>query len=159
MSFMPQAVRIRVNGQEHVVDAAPDTPLLYVLRNDLGLVGARFGCGQGQCGACFVIVDGHAVASCDTPRWSVADKSVTAIGGLGGGTLHPLRRACAAAQALQCGYCASGVVMSAAALLARNASATDAEIIAALERNLCRCGAHNRMLRAIRRAMCETDSA
>jgi nicotinate dehydrogenase subunit A len=106
-----------------------------------------------------VIVDGHAVTSCDTPLWSVADKSITTIEGLGGGTLHPLQRAFEAEQALQCGYCASGVVMSAAALLARNASATDAEIIAALERNLCRCGAHNRMLRAIRRAMSQTDSA
>lgn len=152
---MPQAVTLRVNGQEHVIGAAPDTPLIYVLRNDLGLVGARFGCGQGQCGACFVIVDGHAVASCDTPLWSVEGKSVVTIEGLGDGALHPLQRAFEAEQALQCGYCASGVVMSAAALLARNPKATDAEIAAALERNLCRCGAHNRMLRAIRRAMSE----
>ena len=150
---MGQAVTLRVNGQEHAIGASPDTPLIYVLRNDLGLVGARFGCGQGQCGACFVIVDGHAVASCDTPLWSVVGKSIVTIEGLGGGALHPLQRAFESEQALQCGYCASGIVMSAAALLARNPTATDAEIVAALERNLCRCGAHNRMLRAIRRAM------
>jgi nicotinate dehydrogenase subunit A len=152
---MKQGITICVNGREHVIAAAPETPLLYVLRNDLGLVGARFGCGQGQCGACFVIVDGHAVASCDTPLWSVEGKRIVTIEGLGDGALHPLQRAFEAEQALQCGYCASGVVMSAAALLARTPTATDAEIVAALERNLCRCGAHNRMLRAIRRARAE----
>jgi len=156
---MTHAARINVNGQEHVVAAAPDTPPVYVLRNDLGLVGAGCGCcGHGECGACFVIVDGHAVPSCDTPLWSVDGKKIVTIEGLGGGALRPLQRAFEAEQALQCGFCASGVIMSTAALLARNPAATDADILVALERNLCRCGAHNRMLRAFRRALSEIGS-
>ena len=147
------AVVLHVNGRQSEVDADPETPLLYVLRNDLGLKGTRFGCGLGQCGACTVIVDGTAVQSCDVPVSAVAGKSITTIEGIG--TLedpHPLQRAFIAQQAAQCGYCASGIIMAAKALLDRNASPSDQDIRAALERNLCRCGTHVRILRAIRMA-------
>lgn len=150
---MADSVRIRVNGAEHTVRAHPDTPLLYVLRNDLGLKGTRFGCGSGECGACYVIIEGRAVASCDTPLWSAAGKDIVTIEGLGGeGGLHPLQQAFIDEQAAQCGYCASGIMMSAAALLANNPAPTDAEIRAALDKNLCRCGTHNRIVRAVQRA-------
>jgi nicotinate dehydrogenase subunit A len=144
---------LEVNGQRRSVSAGPDTPLLYVLRNDLGLVGSRFGCGTGQCGACFVMVEGKAVPSCDTPLWSVANKSVTTVEGLGkGGELHAVQKALLAEQAAQCGYCTSGIAVSAAALLSHNPSPTEKEVRAALDRNLCRCGAHNRVVRAVLRA-------
>ena len=146
-------MEIQVNGERRSVSAAPDTPLLYVLRNDLGLVGSRFGCGNGQCGACFVIVEGKAVPSCDTPLWSVANKSVTTVEGLANGNdLHPVQKALLAEQAAQCGYCISGIAITAAALLSQNASPTEKEVRAALDRNLCRCGAHNRVVRAVMRA-------
>ena len=147
------AVVLHVNGRRSEVHADPETPLLYVLRNDLGLKGTRFGCGLGQCGACTVIVDGAAVQSCDVPVSAVAGKSITTIEGIG--TLddpHPLQRAFIAQQAAQCGYCASGVIMAAKALLDRNATPSEEEIRAALERNLCRCGTQVRILRAIRMA-------
>jgi len=144
---------IQVNDERRSVSAAPDTPLLYVLRNDLGLVGSRFGCGTGQCGACFVIVEGKAVASCDTPLWSVAGKEVTTVEGLAkDGELHPVQKALLAEQAAQCGYCISGIAVAAAALLSTNKSPTESEIRKALDRNLCRCGAHNRVVRAVMRA-------
>src|SRR5688572_3273612 len=144
---------LEVNGKPHSVSAAPDTPLLYVLRNDLGLVGSRFGCGNGQCGACFVIVEGKAVPSCDTPLWSVANKSVTTVEGLSrGAELHPVQKALLAEQAAQCGYCISGIAITAAAFLAKNKNPTEAQVRAALDRNLCRCGAHNRVVRAVMRA-------
>ena len=144
---------IQINGERRSVSAAPDTPLLYVLRNDLGLVGSRFGCGNGQCGACFVIVEGKAVPSCDTPLWSVANKSITTVEGLAKGSdLHPVQKALLAEQAAQCGYCISGIAITAAALLSQNASPTEKEVRAALDRNLCRCGAHNRVVRAVMRA-------
>lgn len=150
---MADPVRIRVNGAEHTVHADPDTPLLYILRNDLGLKGTRFGCGSGECGACYVIIEGRAVASCDTPLWSAAGKDILTIEGLGGeGGLHPLQQAFIDEQAAQCGYCASGIMMSAAALLANNPAPTDAQIRAALDKNLCRCGTHNRIVRAVQRA-------
>jgi len=146
-------IAIRVNGAEHKVSAHADTPLLYILRNDLGLKGTRFGCGNGECGACYVIIEGRAVASCDTPLWSVAGKDILTIEGLGSeGGLHPLQQAFIDEQAAQCGYCASGIMMSAAALLANNPAPTDAEIRAALDKNLCRCGTHNRIVRAVQRA-------
>ncbi|OFZ88184.1 MAG: (2Fe-2S)-binding protein [Betaproteobacteria bacterium RBG_16_64_18] len=146
-------IAIRVNGAEHKVGAHADTPLLYILRNDLGLKGTRFGCGNGECGACYVIIEGRAVASCDTPLWSVAGKDILTIEGLGSeGGLHPLQQAFIDEQAAQCGYCASGIMMSAAALLANNPAPTDAEIRAALDKNLCRCGTHNRIVRAVQRA-------
>jgi len=135
------------------VSAAPDTPLLYVLRNDLGLVGSRYGCGTGQCGACFVMVDGKAMPSCDAPLWSVAGKSITTVEGLArNGELHPVQKALLAEQAAQCGYCISGIAVSAAAFLAKNKNPTEAQVRAALDRNLCRCGAHNRVVRAVMRA-------
>jgi nicotinate dehydrogenase subunit A len=144
---------LEVNGQRRSVAAGPDTPLLYVLRNDLGLVGSRFGCGTGQCGACFVIVEGKAVPSCDTPLWSVANKSVTTVEGLAkGGELHPVQKALLAEQAAQCGYCISGVAVAAAALLSSQRNPSETEVREALDRNLCRCGAHNRIVRAVLRA-------
>jgi nicotinate dehydrogenase subunit A len=145
--------QIEVNGKRHSVAADPDTPLLYVLRNDLGLVGSRYGCGTGQCGACFVIVDGRALPSCDTPLWSVSGKSVTTVEGLSkGGELHPVQKALLAEQAGQCAYCISGIAVTAAALLSSNANPSEAEVRAALDRNLCRCGVHNRVVRAVLRA-------
>ena len=144
---------LHVNGVQHTVQAHRDTPLLYVLRNDLGLVGSRFGCGSGQCGACFVLVDGRAMASCDLPIWSVEGKQITTVEGLGAnGELHAVQKALIAEQAAQCGYCMSGIAVAAAALLANNASPSEAEIKAALDKNLCRCGSHNRVVKAVMRA-------
>ncbi|HSD42093.1 MAG TPA: (2Fe-2S)-binding protein [Burkholderiales bacterium] len=150
---LPQEVRLNVNGSDHEVAAAEDTPLLYVLRNDLGLKAARFGCGTGQCGACFVLIDGRAVASCDTPLWSAVGKTIVTLEGLGTPERpHPLQSAVVDEQAAQCGYCLSGILVSAAALLAQNATPDEAEVRAALDRNLCRCGSHNRLVRAVLRA-------
>lgn len=144
---------ICVNGNRHDIDVADNTPLLYVLRNDLGLKGTRFGCGTGHCGACHVLLDGHTVAACDTPLWAAAGKSVTTVEGLArDGVPHPLQQAFLDEQAAQCGYCVSGVIMSAAGLLAQNAMPGDEALRSALDRNLCRCGAHTRMLRAIKKA-------
>jgi nicotinate dehydrogenase subunit A len=146
------AFTIKVNGASHAVDADAQTPLLYVLRNDLKLKGARFGCGVGQCGACMVIIDGKAVPSCDIPVSAAAGKAVTTIEGIGGENgLHPLQQVFIEEQAAQCGYCVSGIVMAAKALLDADPRASDAAIREALARNLCRCGTHQRILRAIRR--------
>jgi nicotinate dehydrogenase subunit A len=145
-------VILEVNGVRKEVGAAPDTPLLYVLRNDLGLAGTRFGCGSGQCGACFVLVDGKPIASCDLPVWSVENKKIVTVEGLGGGSLHPVQKALIAEQAAQCGYCMSGISVSAAALLSRNKSPTEQEVREALDKNLCRCGSHNRVVKAVLRA-------
>jgi nicotinate dehydrogenase subunit A len=153
-------ISFRLNGVPTGIDADPDTPLLTVLRGQLGLMGTHFGCGAGECGACNVLVDDHAVTACDTPLWSVADKDVTTIEGLGNAqNPHPLQRAFITEQALQCGYCVSGILMSAAALLKQNPNPTSAEVKAALDRNLCRCGSHNRMVRAILRAAEEMRAA
>ena len=150
---MAETITLRVNGRAHEVRAEPNTPLLYVLRNDLNLKGTRFGCGEGQCGACRVLMDGNAVTSCDTPLWSVAGREITTIEGIGAeGRLHPLQQAFIDAQAVQCGYCIDGIIISAVALLRREKNPSDAQIAAALERNLCRCGTHVRILRAIRAA-------
>ncbi len=138
---------VEVNGVQRSVDAAADTPLLYVLRNDLGLPGTRFGCGSGQCGACFVLVDGRAVTSCDLPIWSLQGKRITTIEGLAGE--HPVQKALIAEQAAQCGYCMSGIIMRAVELLGKNSSPSELEIRQALDKNLCRCGSHNRVVRAI----------
>ncbi len=147
------AFRLRVNGREHDVRAAADTPLLYVLRNDLGLKAAHFGCGSGLCGACRVLLDGRAVASCDTPLWAAAGHEITTAEGLGDASHpHRLQRALIAEQAGQCGYCLPGILVSAAALLAENPRPSEAEVRAALDPNLCRCGAHNRIVRAVLRA-------
>ena len=150
---MTERFRLNVNGAESELEAGPDTPLLYALRNDLELKGTRFGCGSGQCGACLVLIDGHPTPACDTPLWSAAGKSITTVEGLSaGGGLHPLQNAFLAEQAAQCGYCTSGILISAAALLAKNSRPTEREVREALDRNLCRCGSHNRMVRAVLRA-------
>lgn len=146
-------IELIVNGRRRQIEAAPDTPLLYVLRNDLGLVGARFGCGMGLCGACFVHVDGAVVPSCDTPLWSVEGKTVVTVEGLApGDELHPVQQAMLDEQAAQCAYCVTGVIMTGAALLERTPRPDEADVVAALDRNLCRCGAHGRMVKAVLRA-------
>ena len=147
------SVRFRLNGAETEVDADPDRSLLDILRGQLNITGAHFGCGAGECGACNVIIGDHAVSACDTPLWSVAGKDVTTIEALGTSERpHPLQRAFIAEQALQCGYCVSGILISAAALLKRNPTPTGREVKEALDGNLCRCGSHNRMVRAVLRA-------
>ena len=139
-----------VNGVRREVECAPDTPLLYVLRNDLGLVGTRFGCGLGLCGACNVIVGDQLVHSCDMPMWSVGDQLVTTVEALGTpDEPGPLQQAFLDEQAAQCGFCLSGILMTATALLASKPDAAEDDIRAALDGNLCRCGAHNRIVRAI----------
>jgi nicotinate dehydrogenase subunit A len=152
-------IRFRLNGAEVFVDADPDTSLLTILRGRLGITGAHFGCGAGECGACNVMVGDRAVTACDTPLWSVENKELVSIEGLGSAERpHPLQRAFIAEQALQCGYCVSGILISAAALLKRNPDPTREEIRAALDRNLCRCGSHNRMVRAVLRAAAEMQA-
>ena len=147
------ALTLEVNGARHSVPAAPDTPLLYVLRNDLALNAAKFGCGLGQCGACTVVVDGTAVRSCVTPVSAAVGKKITTLEGLGTTEKPgPLQRAFIAEQAAQCGYCVAGMMMSAKALLDRTPNPTEPEIRAALQGNLCRCGTHNRIVRAVQRA-------
>ncbi|HLL26095.1 MAG TPA: (2Fe-2S)-binding protein [Xanthobacteraceae bacterium] len=146
-------MKLKVNGREHEVDADPDTPLLYVLRNDLALNAAKFGCGLGQCGACTVIADGEAIFSCLTPLLALEGKAITTVEGLGSvENPGPLQRAFIDEQAAQCGYCIAGMMMRAEALLRKNPQPADAEIRAALMPNLCRCGTHMRILRAVRRA-------
>jgi nicotinate dehydrogenase subunit A len=150
------SIRFRLNGTETEIDADPDTSLLAVLRGPLEITGTHFGCGSGECGACNVMIGDRAVSACDTPLWSVANKDVTTIEGLGNPQApHPLQRAFIAEQAMQCGYCVSGIIMSAAALLKRNPDPTAADVKSALDRNLCRCGSHNRMVRAVLRAAVE----
>jgi nicotinate dehydrogenase subunit A len=149
-------VRFRLNGVETAVEADPDRSLLELLRGPLRMTGTHFGCGANECGACNVMVGDQAVASCDTPLWSVAGKDVTTIEGLGTSERpHPLQTAFIAEQALQCGYCIPGILISAAALLKRNPNPSDADIRAALDRNLCRCGSHNRIVKAVLRAAAE----
>ena len=146
-------MKLNVNSRQHDVDVDPRTPLLYVLRGDLKLNAAKFGCGLGQCGACTVLVDGEPVFSCVTPVALLADKEITTLEGLG--TLEqpaPIQRAFIEAQAAQCGYCIPGIMMRAQAVLRKNPRASDAEIRAVLEPHLCRCGTHMRILRAIHRA-------
>jgi nicotinate dehydrogenase subunit A len=142
-------MRLTVNGDAVEVAADPDTALVYALRNDLHLKATRFGCGEGQCGACLVLVDGHPTPACDTPLWAVEGKSVTTVEGLRD---HPVIGTLLDEQAAQCGYCMSGIVISAVALLARTPKPTEADARAALEPNLCRCGVHNRVVRAVVRA-------
>ncbi len=150
---MADTLTITVNGAQHPVAAAPDTPLLYVLRNELQLHGPKFGCGLEQCGACTVHVNGRAVRSCQMPVSQVANAQVTTLEGLGTAEKpHPLQQAFIAEQAAQCGYCISGMIMTGAALLQQNPHPTDAQARTALARNLCRCGTHLRILRAIARA-------
>jgi nicotinate dehydrogenase subunit A len=147
------AINLKVNGAMRSVPAEPDTPLLYVLRNDLGLNGAKFGCGLAQCGACTVLVDGKPVRSCVTPIDTLGQSEITTVEGLG--TLehpHPLQVAFMTEQAAQCGYCIAGMIMAAKALLDRNPQPSPAEVRQGLAENLCRCGTHNRIVRAVLRA-------
>jgi nicotinate dehydrogenase subunit A len=145
--------RLTVNGVPVQTSADPDTSLLHVLRDELGLAGTRFGCGLGQCGACFVLVDGRVVPSCDTPLWSAEGSDVVTVEGLApGDELHPVQRAVLDEQAAQCGFCVSGMLVSAAALLAADPAPGEQAVIAALDRNLCRCGVQRRIVRAVLRA-------
>ena len=146
------AVHLLINNSPHEVDVAPDTPLLWVLRDTLSLSGTKYGCGMGLCGACTVHLDGEAVRSCQTPVSSVGPRKITTIEGLSADTSHPLQLAWIAEQVPQCGYCQCGQIMSAAALLAKISHPTDAQIDQAMAGNLCRCGVYQRIRRAIHRA-------
>jgi aerobic-type carbon monoxide dehydrogenase small subunit (CoxS/CutS family) len=157
------AIKFSVNRQEHEVEASPDTPLLYILMNQLELQGPRFGCGLGQCGSCSVLLDGVEVRSCMTPFESVAGKSITTLEGLPAWyaeqrklavvpELHPIQQAIIEEQALQCGYCYNGQMVKAAELLSKNANPSEEEIRTAMNGHLCRCGTYPRMLKAIQRA-------
>lgn len=150
--FLAAGAGFRLNGRPAVSAADPDTPLIYLLRNDFALMGTRFGCGSGLCGACMVLVDGHPTPSCDTPLWAVEGKDVVTVEGLGtDGAPHPLQEEFLGEQAAQCGYCISGILVNAAALLASDPQPTEAAVRAHLDRNLCRCGVHNRVVRAVLR--------
>ena len=150
---MPTMFTLKVNGRAHAIRAAPNTPLLYVLRNDLRLNGAKFGCGQAQCGACSVLVDGVEQRSCVFPVGAAGRRGITTIEGLGSARQPSvLQRAFVREQACQCGYCSSGMIMAAQALLARNPKPSEGEVKQALEGHLCRCGVHNRIVRAVLRA-------
>jgi nicotinate dehydrogenase subunit A len=149
-------VELHVNGERREVDVDPATPLLWVLREKLGLTGAKYGCGLEQCGACAVLCDGKSVLTCTAPVESFAGKRITTIEGLAkSGELDPLQRAFVAEQAAQCGYCVPGIAIAAKALLDEVREPSDSQIRAALARHLCRCGTHPRMLRAVRRAVAE----
>jgi nicotinate dehydrogenase subunit A len=153
------AVTLTVNGRRRAIAAAPETPLLYILRNDLELNAAKFGCGMAQCGACTVLVDGKPVRSCVTPALAVTNTKITTLEGLGSASKpHPLQKAFIEEQAAQCGYCIAGMLMSAKALLDQTPHPTEAEIRQALAGNLCRCGTHNRIVRAIQRAAKEMST-
>lgn len=145
---------LTVNDRAVEVRADDDTTLLHVLRHELGLAGSRFGCGVGLCGACFVLLDGRPAPACDTPMWSAAGRTVVTVEGLGGpgGGLHPVQQAFLDEQAAQCGFCVSGVLVSAAALLADDPHPDEPAVVAALDRNLCRCGVQRRMVAAVLRA-------
>jgi len=145
-------MKLKVNGRVHEVQAPADMPLLWVLRDILGLTGTKYGCGMAQCGACTVHVDGRAVRSCVVPAWSVAGHAVTTIEGLSPDGQHPVQRAWVEEDVVQCGYCQPGQIMAAAALLAARPRPTDAEIDAALSASLCRCGTYLRIRAAVRRA-------
>jgi nicotinate dehydrogenase subunit A len=150
---MPQDFQLKVNGATRRANVEPDTPLLYILRNDLELNGPRFGCGLSQCGACTVLIDGKPTRSCVTPVISVGAKSVTTLEGLGSkDKLHPLQKAFIEEQAAQCGFCTNGMIMAAKGLLDKTPKPSDAQIRKALAANFCRCGTHNRIVRAVQRA-------
>lgn len=152
---MKEIVRLTVDGMEYSVEVDPSTPLLYVLRNDLEKYGPKYGCGLGQCGACMVLLDGQALMSCLVPVSSATGKTIVTLAGLirEDGTLHPVQQAFIDEQAAQCGYCTNGMIISAVALLNRNPRADEQDIRRALQPNLCRCGSHPRVLRAIRKAV------
>ena len=153
------AMELRVNGQLHQVEVDADTPLLWVLRDELGLTGTKYGCGLEQCGACAVVCDGRAVLSCATPVEAFVGRELTTIEGIAeDSVLHALQRAFVTEQAAQCGYCVPGILVARVALVENNRAPSDTEVRAALTGHLCRCGAHPRMLRAVRRAMRELGS-
>jgi nicotinate dehydrogenase subunit A len=153
---MTQAFELTVNGRHVRIETDPDTSLLHALRNELGLKGARFGCGLGLCGACFVRMDGRVVASCDTPMWSAEGRTVVTVEGLEPGEgLHRVQQALLDEQAAQCGFCISGIAVNAATLLDTTPDADEETIVEALDRNLCRCGVHRRVVRAVLKARCE----
>src|SRR5215813_8703483 len=145
-------ISLTINGKQERVDVSPDMPLLWVLRESLNMTGTKFGCGIGQCGACTVHLDGKAVRSCSTPASTAAGKKITTIEGLSSDSSHPLQQAWIAEQVPQCGYCQSGQIMSAAALLATNRKPTDQDIDRAMSGNICRCGTYQRIRRANKRA-------
>jgi len=145
-------VQLNINGKSHQVDAEPDTPLLWVLRDVVGLTGTKYGCGVAQCGACTVHVNGEPMRSCSVPVSAAAGKRITTIEGLSPDSSHPLQKAWVAEQVPQCGYCQSGQIMQAAALLAKNPKPTRGEIVKHMNGNICRCGTYNRIIAAIQRA-------
>lgn len=146
-------MNLNINGSTHAVQADENTPLLYVLRNDCDLKGTRFGCGAAQCGSCHVLIDGVSVPSCDTPLWAAEGKAVVTVEGLSeSGELSALQQAFVDEQAAQCGYCISGMLISATELLQKNQQPTEADVRTALDKHLCRCGSHNRIVRAVLRA-------
>lgn len=154
---MATSIKLDVNGRAQRVPAVPSRPLLTVLRDELDLTGAKYGCGEGQCGACTVLIEGRAVRSCVTPIDALASKRVLTIEGLApdaavAGALHPLQQAFLDAGAMQCGYCVPGMIMSALALLRRNAAPSEAEIVGALQGNICRCGVYPRIVAAVKQA-------
>ena len=143
-------VNLNINGSTHAVQADDNTPLLYVLRNECDLKGTRFGCGAAQCGSCHVLIDGVSVPCCDMPLWSAANKAIVTVEGLSqSGELSALQQAFIDEQAAQCGYCISGILISATELLQKNHQPTEADVHAALDKHLCRCGSHNRIVRAV----------
>ena len=144
-------ITLKINGKTHSVDVDEDTPLLWVLRDEIGLTGTKYGCGIGMCGACTVLVDGEPTRSCQLPATTVANKAVTTIEGLAPGRSHPVQQAWIAENVPQCGYCQSGMILSAAALLKKKPKPTDADIDAAMT-NICRCGTYNRIRAAVHRA-------
>jgi len=151
------AIALKVNGVSRNVAASPDTPLLWVLRDELQLAGSKFGCGLGLCGACTVLADGQAIRSCSTSLSAAAGKKITTIEGLSPDGNHPLQRAWTEENVAQCGYCQTGQIMSAAALLLKNHTPTDADIDAAMDGNICRCGTYQRVRKAIHRAAGEVS--
>ena len=150
---MPQSITVEINGRHHALNVDPDTTLLTILRDTLGLTGSKYGCGEGQCGACTVLLDGAACRSCLTPVSSAAGKPITTIEGLEqAGRLHPVQQAFLDVEAFQCAYCTSGMIMSSVALLRQNPNPTPEEIAQSLQGNICRCGTHPRIIEAVQKA-------
>jgi len=156
---MKEVIQFSLNGDPVRLETEPDRPLLWLLRGDLGLTGTKFGCGEGICGACTVLVDGRAERACIVTVGNVAGKQVTSIEGLAaGGELHPVQKAFMEHDALQCGYCTPGMVLTSVALLSRKPNASEADIVSGLDANFCRCGAHKRIVRAVRSVVEETKA-
>lgn len=153
-------MRLDINGSPREYEGGDKTPLLEVLRNEVGLCGAKFGCGEGECGACMVLVDGKAITSCDLPVWSLEGKKIVTIEGIGSPSKpHPIQQCLIEERAGQCGYCLAGITVAAVELLSRSPNPTRAEILAGLDRNLCRCGTHSRIVRAVERAAARMQGA